>query len=1405
MSHALDKLQHELEASQRALAEAEARYVRQEAEHRSAFEEAEKVRKQIEQAHQEWITALDVAEDPIFVHDKDFRILRCNRAYQRNAGIPFQQIIGQPYYEVFPKTHGPLPHCLQAMENAEEETAEEEVIVGDTTYRSRAYSVKGTQGSYLYSVHTLEDINESLQINLSLQESEQQYRRLFEAAREGILMLDAETGKIMDANPFILDLLSYSLSECTAKTLWDIGLFKDVAFSKAAFRELQDKGHIRYENLPLETKDGRQIDVDFVGNIYQVGERKVLQCNIRDNTERVRAKQLLRESEQQYRQLFESAKDGILMLDAESGKITDANPFILEMLAYSLDESIGKMLWEIGLFKDVASSKAAFRELQDNGYIRYEDLPLQTKDGRRIDVEFISNIYDVGDHKVIQCNIRDITERLRAEAEVVWKTAFFETLARSSMDGILVVDSAGEKVLQNQRMIEMWKIPQALAEDPDDTSELQFVMNQTTDPGQFLDKVRYLYDHPEESALDEIATKQGTIFERYSAPVKDDTGVYYGRIWSFHDITERKAAQQQLQLRAQLLDNTADSILAHDLDGNLIYLNEAAWRERGYTHDEMMGMNLRDLDMPEGAKLIKSHINELKKKGSSTFESAHLRKDGTFFPVEVSARLFDLEGHKIILSSIRDISERREAEESLRLFRALLDNSSDGIEVVDPVTLRLLDVNETECRELGYSREELLTMGLKDIEAKFTENQILEFKDQILQNGEGRFESTHRRKDGTTYPVEIMAKIVRIGKPYMLSIVRDITERRQAEQVLQNEKTFSETLIQSLPDIFFLLNRQGYPLRWNKQLEWLLGLSPEEVPETNVLSIVHEDDRPRAIQAIQQAFEEGSASLESRLDLATGIRDYLLTATRIETRLGVNLIGFGVDITERKRTEAQLQESEEKFRAIFDHTSDGIIVMDIVTRVVKFANASMEQMLGYEPGELSGLAMAQLHPPEALSQVGEQFEQFAGGSKGMVQDMPMLTRDGRVLYADLNGSPVDIGGHRYLLGAFRDATQRRAVEMKLRRANRALQTLSAGNLALVQAENEDGLLRSITRVIVEQGGYSLAVVDYAKDDPERTITPMAWTGFEGSDYWAEHLSWADTERGQLPVSRAIRSGKTQVCHDIPADASFNPWREALQAHDYLANIALPFRDDGKIFGCLSIYSSDTDAFDGEEIKLLEKLADDLAYGIVTLRNRRAQEQHELVLRQSLEQFIQTIADTVQARDPYTAGHQQRVSELAVAIAREMGLPEDQIRGIHFAGIIHDLGKIRIPLEILSYPGKLTDVEFELVKQHPQAGYDIIKKVQFPWPIADIVLQHHERMDGSGYPQGLKGDAILIEARIITVADVVEAMSSHRPYRPGRGIEAGLDEISKMRGVYYDPHVVDACLSLFREKNYVLPT
>ena len=228
-------------------------------------------------------------------------------------------------------------------------------------------------------------------------------------------------------------------------------------------------------------------------------------------------------------------------------------------------------------------------------------------------------------------------------------------------------------------------------------------------------------------------------------------------------------------------------------------------------------------------------------------------------------------------------------------------------------------------------------------------------------------------------------------------------------------------------------------------------------------------------------------------------------------------------------------------------------------------------------------------------------------------------------------------------------------------------------------------------------------------------------------------------------------------------------------------------------------------------KLVEKRTTELVKSNRLLKieiENRKRMQHELQqsfekVKMAMQSTIQAISMTLEKRDPYTSGHQQRVAGLAKAIVAELGLAEDQRESIYMAAAIHDIGKISLPAEILVKPSQLTDIEISLIQAHAQAGYDILKGIEFPWPIADIVLQHHERLDGSGYPQGLTGDNILLGARIIGVADVVETMASHRPYRPSIGIDKALEEITRNSGVLYDPLVVDASLKLFNEKDFTL--
>lgn len=369
------------------------------------------------------------------------------------------------------------------------------------------------------------------------------------------------------------------------------------------------------------------------------------------------------------------------------------------------------------------------------------------------------------------------------------------------------------------------------------------------------------------------------------------------------------------------------------------------------------------------------------------------------------------------------------------------------------------------------------------------------------------------------------------------------------------------------------------------------------------------------------------------------------------------------------------------------------------------------------------------------------------------------------------------------------------------RLNRALKVLSECNKQVAHATNEKQLLHDICRTLVEQGGYRLVWVGEAEVGPDKRVLPVAYYGQNAAYLDGVVITWDEGPHGQGPTGTAIRVGAPQVNQNSAANPRMLPWREMALKHGFRSSSAFPLRWESQVLGALTIYSEVEAPFNPAETQLLEDLADDLALGMMSLRLQEQSNRSRKQLEDSLEATIQAMGMAMELRDPYTAGHQQRVGALAAAIAQEMGLSPDEIHGIHLAAIVHDLGKIQIPAELLVKPTALDALEYKLLQRHAQASYDILKGISFPWPIAEMVWQHHERLDGSGYPRGLHDADILLGARILAVSDVVEAMASHRPYRSAKGIDAALAEIRQHSGTRYDAAVVQACGRLFEEGRF----
>jgi PAS domain S-box-containing protein/putative nucleotidyltransferase with HDIG domain len=442
--------------------------------------------------------------------------------------------------------------------------------------------------------------------------------------------------------------------------------------------------------------------------------------------------------------------------------------------------------------------------------------------------------------------------------------------------------------------------------------------------------------------------------------------------------------------------------------------------------------------------------------------------------------------------------------------------------------------------------------------------------------------------------------------------------------------------------------------------------------------------------------------------------------------------------------ENKLIESEERFKTLFEYAPDGYYISDLEGKLLD-GNKAAEDITGYNRFELIGrnYFKAGLLTLKDVPKAVGALKRNRKGLSTQPQEFTLKRKDGKQIKVEISTYPLKINGGMVVLGIARDISRRKDLEHRL-----------------IQSEKEKLLiLDSIPMPIMyHDRNYQIIWANKtACDSVKKKIKELK--GKKCHEIWPE----GEAPCEECITEKAWETGKTERAERVTAEGK------------HLLVTAIPIFDEEK-----------------RPVGAVETVSD------ITEIKQSQKKQEKTVCA-----IIQTISKIMAARDPYTAGHQLRVSQLAAKIAQELKLPQDEMEGVRMAALIHDIGKIGIPIEILISPAKLADAEYAMIKKHPQIGYDILKNIDFPYPVpvAQIVLQHQERLNGSGYPNRLKSEAILLEARIIAVADTVEAMSSHRPYRPALGIDAALGEIVKKKGILYDPQVVAACIRLFKEKGF----
>jgi len=770
----------------------------------------------------------------------------------------------------------------------------------------------------------------------------------------------------------------------------------------------------------------------------------------------------------------------------------------------------------------------------------------------------------------------------------------------------------------------------------------------------------------------------------------------------------------------------------------------------------------------------------------------------------------DLERFKAISDVIITAIEKKIAEDRLKNTtlesNVILETGIDGMRVIDK-DFNVLKINKQFCKISGLSKSKNLAKKCyESFSGEHCNKPTCPVK--RLQKGLSYFEreSEKVRTDGKVVPCLITVLPLMNADGKIIGVVenfKDITELKKAEEALllknyvfdtalsANSITDNKDIIKECNDAF--LHIWGYQ---NKS----------EVIGKPISSFIQ--DKKEAITTITALNKSGKWEgyfTAIRKDGSTFYAQSL--STTIHDSNG-KLIGYQssiIDTTKKIKAEIMLNTEKETAQKYLDIAGVMIIILDKGGKV-SLINKKGCEILGYSKDDIIGKDWFDNFLPEEIRPEIKKVSRkiFSGEIEpAEYHENPVLTRSGKERIISWHNTVLkdDDGKIIAILSSGNDITEKKKSREKLQHLNTILRTIRNVNQLIIEEKDKKKLIKSVCRSFTKDRGYHSAWI--ALIDDKGKLTEAAESGV-GKDFKVlmERINkgkfTACWEKAMTSSGIIINKNPKKDCSDCPLTESYGN-RGAMTVR---------LSHDKKTYGILSV-STPLEYIENKEDKdLFEEIAGDIAFALYSLglEEKRIKSEEEIKnsyqkLQKTLKGTIDTLASIVEIRDPYTAGHQKRVASLAISISKELDLDKDKIEAIGTAAIIHDIGKINIPASILARPGKISSLEYDMIKTHPQLGYEMVKRIEFPWPIAKIILHHHERLDGSGYPEGLKGKDIVLAAKIIAVADTVEAMSSHRPYRPALGIDKALEEIKKGSGKLYDRKVVEACVKIITKKGF----
>ncbi|MBN3040920.1 MAG: PAS domain S-box protein [Candidatus Omnitrophica bacterium] len=1395
---------------------------------------------------------LDIAGVIITVLDTKGRVILINKKGSQVLGYLQKEIIGKPWFDNFlpEKNREQVKKVFRNITSAnlnssDFEYYENPVLTKSGELRNILWHntvIRDETGKIVAALSSGEDITEKKNAEEARLQNLEFYRSLIKASPDAIVLFDLDYKTIM-VNQRAADLFDFiHKEEAIGRYAFDFISAKDRRRAKKDIKNLIKKEAILATEYSLIKSDGSEFNGEVNASIIRDahGQIKALMCVVRDITGRKLAEdalrqalvkestmQALQESKDYLDKIINSIADPIFVKDREH-KWVLLNDAYCKFMGYDRDKLIGKSDYdyfpkrEADIFWN--RDEIVFGTGREN--INEEEFTDSKGITHSIVTKKTLYVDNQGDQFIVGI-IRDVTEEKKAEQErfkrekievelkerkesetkLIAEKNFSDSVINSMPGVFYLFDREGSFLRWNQNME---KITGYSDEEIADMSPLDFFDD--SEKKLVSEKIEEVFINGSSSVETSFISKSGEKKPYLFTGIRNEIAGRICLVGVGIDIAEQKKAQALLKKKAEaafrhqkiLLDlakidcsdiqeafknftetvsNTLRvervSIWLFNEDYSAITCQDL-YRFSQKLHEQ--GFKLLAKDYPRYFAALEESRSVAADDACSDlrtceFKDDYLKSHGIVSMLDVPIRLhgkvagiichehtgekrsWSLEEEEFA-SSVADsislllaASKRREAEKALETSEATLEGVLRAVPIgIGLATKRILGwTNKGLQVMLGYSQEELEGKSARMLYENEEEYERVgrDKYGQIDKYGLGSVLTRWKRKDGSSIDIWLSSTHLYRKDPSkgVVFTAMDITDRIKAEKFLSESESKYRSLVENLNVGVFRNTPEpgGMFIHANPAMIKIYGYKEiDEFMKIRAKDLYkNPDDRDVFLQELK---EKGYVKDKELKMVKKDGSEIIVSCTARAQFDGKGIIkfidGISEDITARKK----IEKSRIFTQFVVDHMSDIALWIDSNGYIV-YVNEAATKELGYSKSEFLKKNIHDIDlnfPQEAWR---SQWE-AAKREKTRTFETRIMTKDKREFPVEISGNYIQFAGNEYLCAIVRDISERERVEEALRRSE----------------HDKTTILNSLSELVVYYDTKMRILWANRATGEDAGVDCHKLTGKYCYEVWQNR----SVACKGCPVKKALKTKEIEQ-GEVISDAG-QSW--FIRAY--------PIKD------------------------LNEKMSGVVEVALNTTQQKKAEKESKLNLERSrriLEETVMALAATAERRDPYTAGHQRRVSQLACAIAEELGLEEEQIEGIRMASIIHDVGKVYVPSEILSKPSSLTDLEFSIIKTHPQIGYEILQPVEFPWPVAMIVLQHHERLDGSGYPHGISSDDILFETKILTVADVVEAMASHRPYRAAKGIKTAMDEIRQNKDVFYDSAVVDVCVKLFQKKKF----